>query len=101
MSITTLGEIYVELFPKEAPKTVQNFVGLAEGTREFTDPKTGQKVKRPFYDGLTFHRVIARFMIQGGDPKGDGSGGPGGDRGRQSGLAMVNVSDGPDVDVRL
>jgi peptidyl-prolyl cis-trans isomerase A (cyclophilin A) len=74
---TTLGKIVCRLFEKEAPQTVANFVGLVEGTREWTDPKTGQKVKRPFYDGLTFHRVIPDFMIQGGDPRGDGTGGPG------------------------
>jgi peptidyl-prolyl cis-trans isomerase A (cyclophilin A) len=74
---TTMGKIVCRLFEKEAPQTVANFVGLAEGTREWTDPKTGQKVKRPFYDGLIFHRVIPDFMIQGGDPRGDGTGGPG------------------------
>jgi peptidyl-prolyl cis-trans isomerase A (cyclophilin A) len=74
---TSLGKIVCRLFEKEAPQTVANFVGLAEGTREWTDPKTGQKVKRPFYDGLIFHRVIPDFMIQGGDPRGDGTGGPG------------------------
>jgi peptidyl-prolyl cis-trans isomerase B (cyclophilin B) len=56
---------------------VANFVGLVEGSKEWKDPKTGAKVTRPFYDGLTFHRVIANFMIQGGDPAGNGSGGPG------------------------
>ncbi|MBI1725493.1 MAG: peptidylprolyl isomerase [Candidatus Tectomicrobia bacterium] len=74
---TGQGDIYIELFSKEAPKTVANFVELAEGRKEFTDPKTGKKAKRPFYDGLTFHRVIKDFMIQGGDPNGNGSGGPG------------------------
>lgn len=74
---TTMGKIVCRLFEKEAPQTVANFIGLAEGTREWTDPKTGQKVKRPFYDGLIFHRVIPDFMIQGGDPRGDGTGGPG------------------------
>jgi peptidyl-prolyl cis-trans isomerase A (cyclophilin A) len=74
---TTLGKIVCRLFEKEAPQTVANFIGLAEGTREWTDPSTGQKVKRPFFDGLTFHRVIPDFMIQGGDPRGDGTGGPG------------------------
>ncbi len=74
---TTQGTITVKLFDKESPKTVANFVGLAEGTKEWTDPKSGQKVKRPFYDGLIFHRVITDFMIQGGDPLGTGTGGPG------------------------
>ena len=74
---TTLGTIKIKLFHKEAPKTVANFVGLAEGTKEFIDPKTGDKTKRAFYDGLIFHRVIPDFMIQGGDPQGTGMGGPG------------------------
>ena len=74
---TNYGKIKVQLLPDNAPKTVANFVGLAEGTKEFTDPKTGQKTKRKFYDGLTFHRVIQNFMIQGGDPLGTGTGGPG------------------------
>jgi peptidyl-prolyl cis-trans isomerase A (cyclophilin A) len=74
---TTQGKIVCRLFEKEAPNTVANFIGLTEGTKEWTDPKTGQKVKRRFYDGLIFHRVIPEFMIQGGDPKGDGTGGPG------------------------
>jgi peptidyl-prolyl cis-trans isomerase A (cyclophilin A) len=74
---TTLGSVTVRLFPDQAPKTVANFRGLAEGTREFTDSKTGKKVKRPFYDGLIFHRVIPDFMIQGGCPEGRGNGGPG------------------------
>ncbi|RMG55710.1 MAG: peptidylprolyl isomerase [Acidobacteria bacterium] len=74
---TSLGRIKFELFPDKAPKTVENFVGLAEGTKSWTDPRTGQKVKRRFYDGLTFHRVIPHFMIQGGDPLGNGTGGPG------------------------
>jgi peptidyl-prolyl cis-trans isomerase A (cyclophilin A) len=74
---TTLGNIEVELFQDEAPKTVANFIGLAEGTKEFKDSKTGKKVKRPFYDGLIFHRVIKNFMIQGGCPLGNGRGGPG------------------------
>ena len=74
---TSHGDIYVELFEKEAPKTVANFLELSEGRKEFTDPKTGKKTKRPFYDGLVFHRVIKDFMIQGGDPNGNGSGGPG------------------------
>ncbi len=74
---TSQGTITLELFEKDAPKTVANFVGLAEGTKEWTDPKTRQKVKRPLYDGVIFHRVIPGFMIQGGDPLGNGTGGPG------------------------
>ena len=74
---TTEGNFKVRLFDTDVPKTVENFAGLAEGTKEFTDPKTGQKTKRPFYDGLVFHRVIEGFMIQGGDPLGTGTGGPG------------------------
>lgn len=71
---TTLGEITCLLFPDKAPKTVENFTGLAQGTKEFVDPKTRQRVKRPFYNGLTFHRVIPKFMIQGGCPLGAGTG---------------------------
>ncbi|OFW20817.1 MAG: hypothetical protein A3H97_13160 [Acidobacteria bacterium RIFCSPLOWO2_02_FULL_65_29] len=71
------GRFTVQLFDADAPNTVANFVGLAEGTKEWTDPKSGQRVKRPLYDGLVFHRVIAGFMIQGGDPLGTGTGGPG------------------------
>ena len=74
---TTDGDFKVRLFDDKAPKTVANFVGLAEGTQEWTDPKTRQKVKRPFYDGLIFHRVIDGFMLQGGCPMGTGTGGPG------------------------
>lgn len=74
---TTKGEMVAELFDDDAPGTVANFVGLATGTKEWTDPKTGKKVKRAFYDGLTFHRVIANFVIQGGCPLGTGTGGPG------------------------
>jgi peptidyl-prolyl cis-trans isomerase A (cyclophilin A) len=74
---TSQGNIVVRLLEKEAPKTVANFVGLAEGTKEFTNEKSGQKEKRPFYDGLIFHRVIPQFMIQGGCPQGTGTGGPG------------------------
>jgi peptidyl-prolyl cis-trans isomerase A (cyclophilin A) len=73
---TSEGSLSVRLFEEEVPNTVANFVGLAEGTKEFTDPK-GQQAKRPFFDGLIFHRVIDGFMIQGGDPRGDGTGGPG------------------------
>lgn len=74
---TSKGNITCILFENEAPKTVANFVGLANGTKEWTDPKTGKKVKKRFYDGLIFHRVIPKFMIQGGDPEGTGRGGPG------------------------
>src|ERR1700716_458535 len=74
---TSQGNIVIRLLEKEAPKTVANFVGLAEGTREFTDEMTGKKSKKNYYDGLTFHRVIPDFMIQGGCPRGDGRGGPG------------------------
>jgi len=74
---TPLGNFTVKLFEQDAPKTVANFVDLAEGTKEWTDPKTGQKVKKPYYDGLIFHRIISGFMIQGGDPLGIGTGGPG------------------------
>jgi peptidyl-prolyl cis-trans isomerase A (cyclophilin A) len=74
---TSQGSIVCRLFEKEAPQTVANFVGLAEGTKEFTDPRSGQKAKRPFFDGLVFHRVIPDFMIQGGCPLGTGTGGPG------------------------
>ncbi len=74
---TTMGEIVIELFEDEAPIAVANFIGLAEGTKAWTDPNTAQQVTRPFYDGLIFHRVISGFMIQGGDPLGDGTGGPG------------------------
>jgi peptidyl-prolyl cis-trans isomerase A (cyclophilin A) len=74
---TSAGDIVVKLLPEKAPKTVENFLGLAEGTREWTDPRSGQKVKKPLYDGTVFHRVIPEFMIQGGDPLGTGTGGPG------------------------
>lgn len=74
---TTLGKIACKLFEDKAPKTVANFTELAEGKKEWTDPKTGKQVKKKFYDGLIFHRVIPGFMIQGGDPLGKGTGGPG------------------------
>jgi peptidyl-prolyl cis-trans isomerase A (cyclophilin A) len=74
---TSEGNFTIRLFGDKVPNTVANFVGLAEGTKEWTDPKSGQKVKRPYFDGLIFHRVIADFMIQGGDPLGTGTGGPG------------------------
>jgi peptidyl-prolyl cis-trans isomerase A (cyclophilin A) len=74
---TTEGTFTVRLFDQEAPNTVANFVGLAEGTKEWTDPRSGEKVKKPYYDGIIFHRIIDGFMIQGGDPLGQGTGGPG------------------------
>ncbi|MFT2015845.1 peptidylprolyl isomerase [Streptomyces sp. 796.1] len=74
---TNHGDIEVRLLPNHAPKTVKNFVELAEGTREWTDPKTGQPSREKLYDGTIFHRVISGFMIQGGDPLGNGTGGPG------------------------
>jgi peptidyl-prolyl cis-trans isomerase A (cyclophilin A) len=74
---TSMGDFTARLFDKEAPQTVANFIGLAEGSKEFTDPRTHQRAKRPFYDGIIFHRVIPNFMIQGGDPTGTGTGGPG------------------------
>jgi len=74
---TSAGKIGVKLLPGEAPKTVKNFIELAEGKKEWTDSRTGQKVTRPLYDGTVFHRVIPGFMIQGGDPLGNGTGGPG------------------------
>ncbi|RSN03667.1 peptidyl-prolyl cis-trans isomerase [Nonomuraea sp. WAC 01424] len=74
---TNRGAIKVELFPNQAPKTVRNFVELAEGTREWTHPETGAKSTDRYYDGTIFHRVISGFMIQGGDPLGQGIGGPG------------------------
>jgi len=74
---TSMGKIVCQLFENETPITVANFVGLANGTKEFTDMKTGKLTKRPFYDGLIFHRVIPSFMIQGGCPLGLGVGGPG------------------------
>jgi peptidyl-prolyl cis-trans isomerase A (cyclophilin A) len=74
---TSEGTFTAKLFDDKAPNTVANFVGLADGTKEWTDLKTGEKVKRPFYDGLIFHRVIDGFMIQGGCPMGNGMGGPG------------------------
>jgi peptidyl-prolyl cis-trans isomerase A (cyclophilin A) len=74
---TTKGDISITLFPDHAPKTVRNFVGLAEGTQEWKDPSTGQARTEPFYDGVSFHRIIPNFMIQGGDPLGTGTGGPG------------------------
>jgi peptidyl-prolyl cis-trans isomerase A (cyclophilin A) len=74
---TNAGPIRIELFPNHAPKTVANFVELAEGTKAYTDPRTGAPGVGPYYNGVVFHRVIANFMIQGGDPTGTGRGGPG------------------------
>jgi len=75
---TSMGNLRCKLFPKEAPKTVANFIGLAEGTKDWTDPATGQvKHGVPLYSGTIFHRVIPNFMIQGGDPLGTGTGDPG------------------------
>ncbi len=74
---TNHGDIVINLFGDHAPKTVDNFVGLATGTKEYADPETGQQTTGKFYDGLVFHRVISGFMIQGGCPQGTGTGGPG------------------------
>jgi peptidyl-prolyl cis-trans isomerase A (cyclophilin A) len=74
---TSMGRMTCKFFDKQAPVAVANFTGLATGTKEFTDPATKQKVRRPYYDGTTFHRVIPGFMIQGGDPLGTGEGDPG------------------------
>ncbi len=74
---TSAGDIVIKLLPEKAPKTVENFLGLVDGTKEWTDPNSNQKVNRPLYDGTLFHRVIPDFMIQGGDPLGTGYGGPG------------------------
>ncbi|MFC4018626.1 peptidylprolyl isomerase [Micromonospora sp. GCM10011542] len=74
---TNAGPIRLELFPNHAPKTVRNFVDLAEGNREYTDPRTGQPGSGPYYDGTISHRVISGFMVQMGDPTGTGRGGPG------------------------
>jgi peptidyl-prolyl cis-trans isomerase A (cyclophilin A) len=74
---TSEGNFTARLFEAETPDTVKNFAGLAEGTKEWTDPRSGRKVKTPYYNGTIFHRVIEEFMIQGGDPLGQGTGGPG------------------------
>lgn len=74
---TNHGDVVVDLFGDHAPKTVRNFVGLADGTGEWTDPATGQPGDGPLYNGVIFHRIIPGFMIQGGDPLGQGTGGPG------------------------
>ena len=74
---TSAGDIRIELYPNHAPHTVANFAGLAGGTKPWTDPRTGAERTEPLYDGVIFHRVIPGFMIQGGDPLGTGTGGPG------------------------
>lgn len=74
---TSLGKIVIQLYSEQAPETVANFVDLAEGNRTWIDPRTGQKSDQPLYNGTIFHRVIDQFMIQGGDPLGTGTGGPG------------------------
>jgi len=74
---TSLGSIRVQLFPDHAPKTVRNFTGLADGSQQWTDPRTRKPADGPLYPGTVFHRVISGFMIQGGDPLGTGTGGPG------------------------
>jgi len=102
---TSLGNFTAELFEKDAPITVKNFIDLAEGTKDWKDPKTGATIKgKHFYDGLIFHRIIDGFMIQGGDPTGTGMGGPGysikGEvkrtHGTEGALAMAN-SGSPDT----
>jgi peptidyl-prolyl cis-trans isomerase A (cyclophilin A) len=74
---TSHGEMLARLFDKEAPKTVENFVMLAEGKKQWMNPRSRTMVRRPYYNNLTFHRIIPKFMIQGGDPEGTGMGGPG------------------------
>ena len=74
---TSDGSFSARLFEGETPNTVANFAGLADGSKEWTDPRSGRKVKQPYFDGSIFHRVIGGFMIQGGDPLGQGTGGPG------------------------
>ena len=75
--VTSIGSFTARLMPQHAPKTVANFVELAKGSREWTDPRDGARRTEPLYDGTIFHRVIENFMIQGGDPAGTGTGGPG------------------------
>ena len=101
---TTLGTIRVRLLPDHAPQTVENFVGLATGSKEWRDPRDGKTKSDPYYDGTVFHRVIPDFMIQGGDPTGSGMGGPGFEFGdevdggpsfdRPGYLAMANAGPG-------
>jgi len=90
--VTSKGTFVVRLMPGHAPKTVENFVGLATGEREWTDPTTREKKSAPLYDGTVFHRVIDGFMIQGGDPLGTGTGGPG------YSFADETPDDGPSFD---
>jgi peptidyl-prolyl cis-trans isomerase A (cyclophilin A) len=75
--VTSVGSFSVRLMPEHAPETVANFIGLATGTRPWTDPRDGERKSEPLYDGTVFHRVIDGFMVQGGDPTGTGTGGPG------------------------
>ncbi len=75
--VTAMGTVHCVLFDRDTPRTVANFVGLARGLKAWSDPQTGKAVRAPFYDGLTFHRVVPGFVIQGGDPTGRGTGGPG------------------------
>ncbi len=75
--VTSQGEVRVQLFEDTAPRTVTNFVDLATGSRAWRDPRSGAEQRSPLYDGTVFHRVIPQFMIQGGDPLGNGTGGPG------------------------
>jgi peptidyl-prolyl cis-trans isomerase A (cyclophilin A) len=88
---TSMGSFTVRLMPEHAPKTVENFVSLAKGDKEWTDPRDGARKSEPLYDGTIFHRVIPDFMIQGGDPRGTGTGGPGY-------TFEDEVSDGPSFD---
>jgi peptidyl-prolyl cis-trans isomerase A (cyclophilin A) len=74
---TSEGDFTARLYDAETPNTVANFAGLADGSKEWTDPRSGRKVKQPYFNGTVFHRVIDSFMIQGGDPLGQGTGGPG------------------------
>jgi peptidyl-prolyl cis-trans isomerase A (cyclophilin A) len=74
---TSEGNFTVRLFDAETPITVANFTGLADGSKEWTDPRSGRKVRQPYFNGTVFHRIIEGFMIQGGDPLGQGTGGPG------------------------
>ncbi len=101
---TTSGDMILELFANEAPKTVQNFIDLSQGEKEFTSEKGTEK--RPFYDGLKFHRVIKDFMAQGGCPRGDGTGGPGYKfedeiNGKSLGLDTLKVKDAPYYQTQL